>query len=129
MAWEKPDTSKAKASASNTALRSATMDNCRRWPLSSFGGRVAVLVAGSDPTALAAKAATSNIPIVFAVGSDPIKLGLVASVSRPGGNATGMNIVTSALEAKRLGLLHELMPQAAIIGVLVNPNNSTTEIS
>ena len=88
---------------------------------------VAVLVAGSDPAALAAKAATSNIPIVFAVGSDPIKLGLVASVSRPGGNATGMNILTSALEAKRLGLLHELMPQAAIIGVLMNPNNSTTE--
>ena len=88
---------------------------------------VAVLVAGSDPAALAAKAATSNIPIVFAVGSDPIKLGLVASVSRPGGNATGMNILTSALEAKRLGLLHALMPQAAIIGVLVNPNNSTAE--
>ena len=88
---------------------------------------VAVLVAGSDPAALAAKAATSNIPIVFAVGSDPIKLGLVASVSRPGSNATGMNILTSALEAKRLGLLHELMPQAAIIGVLMNPNNSTTE--
>ena len=88
---------------------------------------VAVLVAGSDPAALAAKAATSNIPIVFAVGSDPIKLGLVASVSRPGGNATGMNILTSALEAKRLGLLHELMPQAAIIGVLVNPNYSPSE--
>ena len=88
---------------------------------------VAVLVAGSDPAALAAKAATSNIPIVFAVGSDPIKLGLVASDSRPGGNATGMNILTSALEAKRLGLLHELMPQAAIIGVLVNPNYSPTE--
>jgi putative tryptophan/tyrosine transport system substrate-binding protein len=88
---------------------------------------VAVLVAGSDPVALAAKAATSNIPIVFAVGSDPIKLGLVANDSRPGGNATGMDILTSALEAKRLGLLHELMPQATIIGVLVNPNNSTTE--
>jgi putative tryptophan/tyrosine transport system substrate-binding protein len=88
---------------------------------------VAVLVAGSDPAALAAKAATSNIPIVFAVGSDPIKLGLVASDSQPGGNATGINILTSALEAKRLGLLHELMPQAAIIGVLVNPNYSPAE--
>ncbi len=88
---------------------------------------VDVLVAGTDPAALAAKAATSNIPIVFAVGSDPVKLGLVASVSRPVGNATGMNILTSTLEAKRLGLLHELMPQAAMIGVLVNPDYPPAE--
>jgi putative tryptophan/tyrosine transport system substrate-binding protein len=88
---------------------------------------VDVLVAGTDPAALAAKAATSNIPIIFAVGSDPVKLGLVASVSRPGGNATGMNILTSTLEAKRLGLLHELMPQAAMIGVLVNPDYPPAE--
>ncbi len=78
---------------------------------------MAVLIAvGGDPAALAAKRATSTIPIVFAVGSDPVKLGLAGSYTRPGGNATGMNILTSTLEAKRVGLLHEVIPQAATIG-------------
>jgi putative tryptophan/tyrosine transport system substrate-binding protein len=83
---------------------------------------VAVLTTtGGEPAALAAKAATSSIPIVFLIGGDPVALGLAASYNRPGGNATGMNILTTTLEAKRLGLLHDLVPQAKAIGVLLNP--------
>jgi putative ABC transport system substrate-binding protein len=82
---------------------------------------VAVLVAvGGDPSALAAKAATATIPIVFN-STDPIKSGLVASLNRPGGNATGVYILTSDLEPKRLGLLHELLPGDAPFGVILNP--------
>ena len=84
---------------------------------------VAILATtGGEPAALAAKAATSTIPIVFPIGGDPVKLGLAASYNRPGGNATGMNILTATLEPKRLGLLREMVPRAVTIGVLLNPN-------
>ena len=78
---------------------------------------------GGEPAALAAKASTSMIPIVFAVGGDPVTRGLVASFSRPAGNATGITLLTNTLEPKRLGLLRELVPRASTIGVLVNPSN------
>jgi len=83
---------------------------------------VAVLATvGGEPAAMAAKTETSTIPIVFAM-DDPVKQGLVESFNRPGGNATGMAVLSPDLEAKRLGLLHELVPQASTIGVLLNPN-------
>jgi putative ABC transport system substrate-binding protein len=90
---------------------------------------IGVLVAtGGDLSALAAKAATSAIPIVFTIGTDPVKIGLVASYSRPGGNITGVNILASTLETKRLGLLHQLIPQAATIAALADPKFPPGEI-
>jgi putative ABC transport system substrate-binding protein len=84
----------------------------------------AVIVAvGGPAAALAAKAASTTVPIVFAFASDPVKLGLVASVNRPGGNATGVSTVFSSVVAKQVETLHELMPKATVIGCLVNPKN------
>src|SRR5262249_36235685 len=86
--------------------------------------QVAVLVTpGSTPAALAAKQATTAIPIVFSIGTDPVELGLIASLNRPGGNITGFSSMNAELAAKRFGLLHELLPGAASFFVLANSSN------
>ena len=88
---------------------------------------VSLIVAQNAPAAFAAKAATSTIPIVFDSGIDPVQSGLVASLSRPGGNITGVALLTVELMGKRLELLHELLPKAAVVTLLVNPGNPVTE--
>jgi putative ABC transport system substrate-binding protein len=89
--------------------------------------RVDAIVALSPSAAVAAKAATTTIPIVFATGADPVDLGLVSSLNRPGGNVTGVTFIVNTLGAKRLGVLRELVPSANVIGLLTNPGNPTSE--
>jgi putative tryptophan/tyrosine transport system substrate-binding protein len=88
------------------------------------GHKVAVIAAANTPAALAAQAATRTTPIIFSIGIDPAEAGVVESLSRPGGNATGAYFLTTSLEAKRLQLLHEAVPTATVIGVIVNPTYS-----
>lgn len=111
-----------------------------RWAEGQFGrlpelasdlvrrGVAVIATVGGDPAALAAKAATSTIPIVFMVGRSPVKFGLVESLNRPGGNATGVNFFISETEAKRIELLRELIPAASKIAVLLNPNSADADI-
>ena len=88
--------------------------------------RYAVIVAGGQDTAFAVKAASTTIPIIFATGDDPVKLGLVNSLNRPGGNVTGVFFYAGSLESKQLGLLSQVVPKAAVIGLLVNPTSKAS---
>jgi putative tryptophan/tyrosine transport system substrate-binding protein len=89
----------------------------------------AILAGGGDPSAVAAKAATSDIPIVFAFGTDPVKLGLVASLNRPGGNVTGVTVISNELGGKRLDLLRQLVPDATTVGYLTAPGPNNTQLT
>jgi putative ABC transport system substrate-binding protein len=105
----------------------ARFDRLRALAAELVADPVAVILALAPPAAVAAKGATTIIPIVFATGADPVDLGLVSSLNRPGGNVTGVSFLVNTLGAKRLELLHELVPTATTIGFLINSRNPTSE--
>src|SRR5215470_9884154 len=91
-------------------------------------GVAVIILVGGGPTTAAAKAATATIPIVFISGDDPVKSGAVAALNRPGGNVTGVSLLTVAMEAKRLQLLRELVPNVAVVAAIINQNNPQADI-
>ena len=113
----------------NVAIEYRSEDQTDRLPLlvADLLRRQVALIVGNTPTALAGKAATTTVPLVFVTGGDPVRLGLVASLNRPGGNVTGVSFIASELGAKRLALLRELLPGVARIAVLVDPKWPLTE--
>src|SRR6266403_3971127 len=116
--------SRGKIWRSSTAGRRVAMIGCPHWRQTSSA---AMSTAGGTPAALAAKWATQTIPIVFMGVGDPVGSGLVSGLARPGGNLTGISEMTTDLMSKRLELLFEMVPQATVIALLVNPNIAITE--
>ena len=119
--------SRGRTSRSNFAGRKVNTTLCRRSAAELARRQVNVIVAAGGAAPRAAKAATATIPIVFVTGADPVNDGLVASLNRPGGNLTGINILTTALEPKRLELLHEVLPRTDAIALLVNPTHPAAD--
>jgi putative ABC transport system substrate-binding protein len=103
------------------------LDTMRTHVLDLIALRVAAIAVQTTAPALAAKSATSTIPIVFVIGGDPVKVGLVERLNRPGGNLTGNTVLTHALDAKRLEMIHQIVPTASTIGALFNPKNADAE--
>src|SRR5207248_3852924 len=113
--------SKARTWQSNIAGPQISSADCRYWPQKWCNDRIVIVAGGSPASALAAKSATTTIPIVFMNTADPVSIGLVASFNRPGGNITGATLLSAELAPKRLGIVRDLLPAVTKIAVLVNP--------